>query len=160
MLAQILPLAGVVIGALASYLATAMAERARFRRSMAIRWDERRMDVYVEYTSHVKKMLKLGEKILRDPADPAGRQADLEALEEERSARFEALALLADPATTDAAHTVNRQVARLLRATREPDRTEPPAAGGPSLGDDVVAALNTFHAAARRGLGVSSGSPL
>ncbi|WP_155589736.1 hypothetical protein [Streptomyces cavernae] len=48
MVTQIITLIGVLIGALASFLATAMAERAKFRREMATRWDERKLDAYIQ----------------------------------------------------------------------------------------------------------------
>jgi uncharacterized membrane protein YccC len=45
MAGQIVTLIGVLIGALTSFFATALAERARFRRTMATRWDEQTWDL-------------------------------------------------------------------------------------------------------------------
>ncbi|GGM22775.1 hypothetical protein GCM10010129_78920 [Streptomyces fumigatiscleroticus] len=56
MVTQIITLVGVLIGAMTSYLATAMAERAKFRRLMATRWDERKLDTYIEYVSCIKEI--------------------------------------------------------------------------------------------------------
>ncbi|WP_314245124.1 hypothetical protein [Streptomyces sp. DSM 40907] len=44
MITQIVTLIGVLVGALTSFLATTMAERTRHQRSMATRWDERKLD--------------------------------------------------------------------------------------------------------------------
>lgn len=52
---QIFTLVGVLIGALTSYFAAAaVAERARFRRELATRWDERKLDTYIEYVTCVR----------------------------------------------------------------------------------------------------------
>lgn len=46
---QLPALIGVVVGALASYLAGAASERARWRREQSARWDDRRAQAYAEY---------------------------------------------------------------------------------------------------------------
>ncbi|MET8955943.1 hypothetical protein [Streptomyces sp. NPDC004533] len=55
MISQILTILGVLIGALTSYLSTSAAERARHRRTLATRWDERKLDTYIEYATCVKE---------------------------------------------------------------------------------------------------------
>jgi hypothetical protein len=45
-LLQLLPLIGVIVGALATMATTASADRRRWRRERATRWDERRLDAY------------------------------------------------------------------------------------------------------------------
>jgi len=42
-------LIGVVIGPLASYLASAATERTRWRRERSSRWDDRRAQAYADY---------------------------------------------------------------------------------------------------------------
>ena len=46
---QLVTLGAVGIGAAASYLATSFAERARHRRELSGRWEERRFEVYSAY---------------------------------------------------------------------------------------------------------------
>jgi hypothetical protein len=53
----LLPLLGVVIGAMASYLAGAAAERRRWRREAQIRWDTKRLDAYAGYANAVKTFI-------------------------------------------------------------------------------------------------------
>ncbi|RAG86441.1 hypothetical protein DN069_06400 [Streptacidiphilus pinicola] len=59
---------GVLLGALTSFLATTMAERAKFRRAMATRWDERRLDAAAR--------LDLGAHTPSTVDDLAGRPSD------------------------------------------------------------------------------------
>ena len=56
-------LLGVVIGALATYLATVTAESARWRRDQAVRWDARRMDAYADYGRSIKQLTGLAMRI-------------------------------------------------------------------------------------------------
>ena len=46
---QLLVLAGVIVGALASYLTTAATERARWKRTLDSRWADRRVEAYAAY---------------------------------------------------------------------------------------------------------------
>lgn len=50
---QLFVLAGVIVGALASYLTTAAAERARWKRALDSRWDDRRVEAYGSYARAV-----------------------------------------------------------------------------------------------------------
>jgi hypothetical protein len=63
MVSQLLVLAGVIIGALASYLTTAATERARWRRTLDSRWDDRRVDAYASYAKVVKDMISISSRI-------------------------------------------------------------------------------------------------
>lgn len=51
---QLPALIGVVIGALGSYVAVALGDRARFRREQASRWQDRRLTAYSDYARSVK----------------------------------------------------------------------------------------------------------
>ncbi|WP_327721215.1 hypothetical protein OG381_42015 [Streptomyces sp. NBC_00490] len=56
---QLPALIGVVIGALGSYLAVVRSDGARFRREQTARWEERRLAVYADYASTLKKTVTL-----------------------------------------------------------------------------------------------------
>jgi gas vesicle protein len=58
-LLQLLPLIGVIVGAAATMATTAGTDRRRWRREQATRWDERRLDAYVEYASVNKELYTL-----------------------------------------------------------------------------------------------------
>ncbi|WEO96525.1 hypothetical protein A6P39_022210 [Streptomyces sp. FXJ1.172] len=150
MINQILPILGVLIGALTSYLSTSAAERARHRRALATRWDERKLDTYVEYATCVKEIADLAKRAYQAPDGSDDREQFLSAMnkaEQKRSALFEALILLASPATTDAATAVNPVVWKVLGAARrrESDPRE----------ISLVEELNNYHKQARLDLGIS-----
>ena len=157
MATQIVTLVGVLIGALTSYLATAIAERAKFRRTMATRWDEKKLDTYIEYLSCVKEIMRAAREALRarDRGEEAtGALAEMEAIEAKRSILFESFILLSNEAAAAAAHVVNQQAWDLLRVTRNP-------ANGEAALEEVplVTALNALHAAARADLAIGRGQP-
>ncbi|MFD7258461.1 hypothetical protein [Streptomyces sp. NPDC059874] len=149
MIAQIVTLAGVLIGALTSFLATTVAERARHRRAMTTRWDERKLNTYIEYASCVKEISGTAKRArLAAEGSDARRDslAAMEAAELRRSVLFEALVLLASPEATEAAHKVNLSLWRQEIATR--DNTDSPAE------DDLVPLMNSYHDQARIDLGI------
>ncbi|MEU4088701.1 hypothetical protein [Streptomyces aureus] len=155
MATQIVTLVGVLIGALTSYLATAIAERAKFRRTMTTRWDERKLDTYIEYISCVKEIMRAAREALRARdrgEDTTSALAQMEAIEAKRSILFESFILLSDEAAANAAHAVNQRAWDLLRLTRNP-------ANGEDILQDVplVAALNVLHSAARADLAIGRG---
>ncbi|MET9493909.1 hypothetical protein [Streptomyces sp. NPDC006552] len=157
MATQILTLIGVLMGALTSYVVTAAAERAKFRRDMVTRWDERKLDTYIEYVTCIKEIQRA--------AMAAGRARDqglnasealqaMEAAEGRRSILFETFILLSNDKAATAAHTVNQRTWELLRTARES------ASGAAELRTDfLVQALNVLHEAARSDLAISSGTP-
>jgi len=65
LLGAIPALIGVVVGV----AATGWADRVRWKRGQAVRWDERRVDVYAEYARAIKRihMRQAGQHI-RAPA--------------------------------------------------------------------------------------------
>ncbi|MFJ3526669.1 MULTISPECIES: hypothetical protein [unclassified Streptomyces] len=119
---RILPLAGVALGALMSYLMTSLNERTRWRRQQAVRWDERRLTAYAEY-AHAIKELAAGYRTLAaargltpgptSPEPAPGALAELGALESRRSALSETLALLGDTEANTASKTLDHCVWRL-----------------------------------------------
>jgi hypothetical protein len=58
MLNQLLVLAGVIVGALASYFTTAATESARWKRTLDSRWDDRRVEAYASYARAVKEITR------------------------------------------------------------------------------------------------------
>ncbi|WP_027344893.1 hypothetical protein [Hamadaea tsunoensis] len=102
----LLSLLGVVIGAIATYAVTALSERARWRREQNARWDGQRLTAYAEYAHAAKNLitaivnLPYGRRLF-EGYENAGQEApettvaDLRAAEAERTARWEAVLLLA-----------------------------------------------------------------
>lgn len=155
MATQIITLIGVLIGALTSYLATAMAERAKFRRLMATRWDERKLDTYIEYVTCIKEIQRAAMDAgrARDRGEDApDALAEMEESERRRSVLFESFVLLSDERSAAAAHLVNQRTWELLRAARD-------ASNGMSVLRPIplVEALNVLHEAARADLTIVRG---
>ncbi|UYQ63206.1 hypothetical protein [Streptomyces peucetius] len=149
MITQIVTLVGVLIGALTSFLATSMAERARHQRAMTTRWDERKLDTYIEYASCVKEISSTAKRARQAVAGTETHTeyfAAMEAAELRRSVLFETLVLLASPAAIKAAHEVNLVLWQEEIATRNND-------GMPVQGD-LVALMNAYHEQARIDLGI------
>ncbi|MBQ0830849.1 hypothetical protein [Streptomyces tagetis] len=152
MVTQIITLVGVLIGALASFVATTVAERAKFRREMATRWDERKLDAYIQYTSCVKEILRAARVVFA--AREAGEDrspglAAMESAESKRSLLFEGLVLLADEDAAKIANRINERTWAVLRQARDPEGTD----GTPEEARlAVIHALNDFHKAAKADL--------
>jgi len=133
LLQQLPTLIGVVIGALASYLATNASEGRRWRREQHVRWDERRISAYDEYAETLKKKaygflrlaaengLNVQARPFRDEAD---RDQSLSEIESERIARWERVLLLGDEAVITAAQKYGETIFRLgdIAASTSVDR--------------------------------------
>ncbi|MFJ6790358.1 hypothetical protein [Streptomyces angustmyceticus] len=155
MISQLVTLLGVLVGALTSYLSTTVAERARHRRMLETRWDERKLNVYVEYAAVVKEAGRAAGRARKEQDQELRQQAlaEMEDAEKRRSLVFESMALLADPSAFAAAHEVNRVLWQWLRVARDPDCATVPT------GTALIEALNTLHERARRDLGVTGAHP-
>ncbi|WP_129308535.1 hypothetical protein [Streptomyces sp. L2] len=156
MASQIITIIGVLLGAITSFIATTLAERAKFRQGMATRWDERKLDTYVEYVACVKEASRAAWRVIEARErgeDPAEALVEMETLEARRSVLFEGLVLLAEDTAASAAAHANERLWALLRCAREPAAT--PAARRTELGPALIEALNTLHRAARSDLAIN-----
>jgi hypothetical protein len=119
---QILPLVGVVVGAFMSFSATYFVERTRWRRERAVRWDERRLSAYTDYSYAVKGAVALASRIAAGRGLESGpgpltsseeNLAKLAEAEASRSVASETLRLFADLDTGTAARAMTRQAWKL-----------------------------------------------
>jgi hypothetical protein len=124
---QILPLVGVALGAVASFLVSSLNDRARWRREQSVRWDGRRLDAYGEYIQAVKELagryqrIAAGRGLVTGPAPmelTAEVLAELGAAEARRSALGETCELLGDTDTNTASKTLNHCLWRLEHLAR------------------------------------------
>jgi hypothetical protein len=125
---QILPLAGVAIGATTSFLVTSLNERTKWRREQSIRWDGQRLKAYAEYAHAVKDLAYQYRRIAvargltagPHPLEPTPEILDeLGAAEVRRSALAEALGLLGDAETITASRRMNQCLWNLESLARE-----------------------------------------
>ncbi|MGW0602400.1 hypothetical protein [Streptomyces sp. NPDC002640] len=112
MATQIITLVGVLIGALTSFFATTMIERTKLRHLLATRWDERKLDTYIEYVSCIKEIQRAAMDAgrARDQGkDASDSLTEMERSENRRSILFETFVLLSDDKAATAAHAVNQR---------------------------------------------------
>ncbi|MGW0213900.1 hypothetical protein ACWDXH_05880 [Micromonospora chokoriensis] len=163
LLTQLPALLGVLVGTLGTILATSLADRARWRRSQSVRWDERRLDAYVEYAHALKESHMVALRMTADlrpgsHSHPIDRDDGLVRLAESDARRtivWENLLLLGDEPTVVAAagwRDAIWQVERLARGV-----TEAPSDISPLL-IQINDARDGYYRAARRSLGVRGGS--
>jgi adenylate kinase family enzyme len=158
---QLPALIGVAVGALASYLAGAASERARWRREQSARWDDRRAQAYADYGYVVKNVyvqcMRAAAMRSQTGGDRVGYNealAELSKLTDERTAKWESVLLLGNPETIAAARTWHRRVWQLERFARG-ERTDTDQ--WDVLVEDVIADRARFYVEARRDLGIVSG---
>jgi hypothetical protein len=150
-------LVGVVVG----IAATGWADKIRWKRGQAVRWDERRVDAYAEYARAIKRihMTALGmvsphraERISRENGLAMLAQADAH-----RTEAWEGVLLLADRETTDAAfrwQNVVRNEAEFARSRPDDGESDDWKAAVRSADE----ARDSFYVAARKSVNVGGGS--
>ena len=157
----LLPIAGVLLGVLASYATTSLHERAVFKRTMATRWDERRIQCYLDYTTAVKEVFRKARALhharQHDEGDDRAlaTEQSMEEAESHRSLTFESVVLLASTETQQHAHAVNKGLWEIIDCARA---AAPPVDTATFAERTAVlfTAMNAFHAAGRRDLGVEA----
>lgn len=160
LLRQLPTLAGVAVGALASYLTAFANERAKWRREQRIRRAEKQSVAYAEYGRAVKETYQramhfahcrglpaFGPKISADQA-----RAELADANHARAVRWEDVLLLGSDETVAAARRWHESIWEMERvaAVDEPSVQEWMAAR-----EESNNARSQFYATARRDLGVS-----
>lgn len=116
--AQIFTLIGVVVGALTSFGANSLVDRARWRRDLATRWDTRRLPAYVEFLGTVKFIAMMSARVVaargidtgHAPMDINEGLTLLRDGELDRAVKFEAVLLLGDSDTIRKAQELSEQL--------------------------------------------------
>ncbi|MEC4015354.1 hypothetical protein [Streptomyces sp. H27-D2] len=124
---QILPLVGVVLGAVTSFLVGSLNERTRWQRQQSVRWDERRLTAYAGYIAAVKELAARYQRIAAARGlvtGPAPLEltdevlAELAEWEARRSALSATCGLLGDTETNTASKPLNHCLWRLEHLAR------------------------------------------
>jgi hypothetical protein len=161
-LQQLPTLAGVLLGALATIIATSYAERAQWKRRQAVRWDSKRLEAYAQYAETIKNLQVLSTRLSASsrpgaksqPLDPAVGDQLIADGEAARARAWEAVLLLGDQDTVVAARqwrTAVLQMEHLARGLLENPATWPELVAAADLARDQ------FYQVARRSLGVNGG---
>lgn len=128
---QLPALLGVIIGALGSYLAITKGDQARFRREQRARWEERRLAVYADYATALKRGVTLAYRIASHlgvdphphPLSSEEAAADLAEATDARDPVGEALLMLGTPEVVERARAWVVAVIEMEQFLREPDPT-------------------------------------
>ena len=160
--AQVLTIAGVLLGSAATFVVTSTTERTRWRRAQSARWDDKRLLAYSEYANAVKHMVRLCRRIAEtrgllstgQPIDLDSAFAALADAETRRAAQWETVLLLGEPTTISAARAWSEQVWRLEHILRE---EHPDTSSFIDAYRDAMRLRNEFYDHARADLGITSG---
>lgn len=163
LLTQLPALLGVLVGTLGTILATSLADRARWRRGQSVRWDERRLDAYVDYAHALKESHAVALRLTADlrpgsyshPIDRDEGLARLAEADARRTIVWENLLLLGDEATVVAAASWRDAIWHVERLARGLVETPPDIAETLTRANE---ARDGYYRAARRSLGVRGGS--
>ncbi|MEU8264074.1 hypothetical protein AB0C02_26055 [Micromonospora sp. NPDC048999] len=162
LLAQVPALVGVLVGTVGTMVATTVGERARWRRGQTVRWDERRLDAYVDFTRAVKEIHAVATQMLGDHRPGARRPsldrdeglARLDEADVRHTLTWEAMLLLGDEGTVRAASEWRDAVRDIEGAARA---LPSPPIGLPELIRRADQGRDDFYRAARGSLGVRGG---
>jgi hypothetical protein len=133
---QLPTLIGVVVGGGMTFAATYWVDRTGWRREQAVRWDERRLSTYLDYSNAVKELVTIAARLassqpLESGIEPLENTAEnldkLDAAENRRTVASDALRLFADLDTGAAAREMTRCAWRLCwlaRKAPEGERSE------------------------------------
>lgn len=161
--AQLLPLLGVVLGAVGALLAAAVTDRMRFRREFDFRWDQERLKAYMAFSATLKEVLDASFRLTAHNrpsarSQPLNRSVALERLAAARLRRttdWEALLLLANDTVVEAGRRWRDAVVTVEKIARA---TVWNAAEWNAAIEAVNVARDGFYLAARANLGVRGGS--
>jgi hypothetical protein len=124
---QLLTLVGVAVGALASFVSTRMLDRSRWQREEALRWDERRLEAYSDFSSALLKFINIAWRIsagygLPTNVQPLDAKMGLRVLadaESELSVQWEKVLLLGSPDAISAASNWRNEAWHLEKFARK-----------------------------------------
>jgi hypothetical protein len=159
---QLLTIAGVAVGAFASFVSTRLVDRGRWRREEALRWDTRRLHCYSEFAAAIKRHISISDRICAGLGLPAGAQpldlanglATLATADDDLSVKWEQVLMLGSPDAIAAARDWRHAAWRLewlARGRREG------AAEYAQANMEAGSARKRFYTAARDELGIASG---
>jgi len=159
-LQQVPTLAGVILGALATILATTYAERSQWRRKHAVRWDEKRLEAYAQYAETLRHLHFVAMRMSASSRPGARSQPLDQAIGEElisegeaaRGRAMESVLMLGDAEVVSAARQWRRAVLTLELFAR--GLLENPAPWA-DLNAEADRARDQYYLATRRSLGVT-----
>ncbi|MFD3743201.1 hypothetical protein [Nocardia sp. NPDC058633] len=159
---QLITVAGVLLGAGATFAGAALTERAKWRRTQRSRWDDRRLVAYSDFANALKRFAEVSMRMAAGRGFPnAGQPISVEEgapllaeAASDKTLKWEMVLLLGSAEAVAAARQWNKAVWELSLV----------ALGRGMSHEDYVRAFeaaglkrNDFYECARRDLGVHSG---
>lgn len=159
---QLLTLAAVALGALASFISTRVLDRSRWQREEALRWDTKRLEAYSYFASALLNYINIAARIsvahglpaTGQPLDPEVGLPALASAESEVTLQWQNILLLGHPSVIAAAHAWREEAWHLEWFARRL-RNDP--AEFSKATQDRRESRNRFYSAARLDLGIASG---
>ncbi|MEU1746613.1 hypothetical protein ACWD8I_03625 [Micromonospora arida] len=163
LLGQIPTIVGVLIGSIATYLATSATSKVQWRRETQARWTQMQISAYTDHAHALKNMTDLARRIaaygdidgVADPLSPDVGLPQLSAAEQDRSAKWESVLMVGDPAVIEAGQKWKQCVWRLEWLARS--RSDVGLDWASAL-SQVGDAKHGFYQAVRRSIGTPGGS--
>ncbi|MFD3591442.1 hypothetical protein ACFWU5_01850 [Nocardia sp. NPDC058640] len=159
---QLITVAGVLLGAGATFAGAALTERSKWRRSQRSRWDDRRLVAYSEFAHALKHFSVVSQRMAAARGFPhAGQPISAEdgALlladaDSEKTLKWEMVLLLGSPEAVAAARVWNKAVWELSLVALGEEMSH---ADYLSAYEGTGHKRNAFYECARKDLGVRSG---
>ncbi|WP_241563421.1 hypothetical protein [Micromonospora costi] len=153
----------MLVGTAGTIVATTVGERVRWRRNQTVRWDERRLEAYVDFTRAVKEIHAVATQMLASHRPESlrpslDRETGLARLAEgdvRHTLTWEEVLLLGDEETVRAAAAWRRAVRDIERAARALPN---PPTDLPELIRRADEGRDRFYRAARASLAILGGS--
>ncbi|MBG0566023.1 hypothetical protein [Actinoplanes aureus] len=153
---QLPVLLGVLVGTGGTILATGIADRSRWQRQQAVRWDERRLQAYIEFANAVKEVHTYALRVadlnaLRQGVDREHALARIEEADIRRTKTWESVLLLGDAASVTAGREWRAAVTDIARYARGLTPAEFDLAAAIDHANET---RDRFYQAARASLGI------
>lgn len=123
---------------------------------METRWDERKLNIYADYASAVKKVNRVARNAVAardEPRKLTALLAEMDEVEANRSILFETLILLAEPSAVEVANALNQKLWQILEIVRNPATDDD--IHRERLAIELMSALTDLHQRARLDLGIT-----
>lgn len=120
-ISQLPALLGVIIGAAGSYLTTSASARAQWSRSQEVRWEDKRLQVYSDYSYAAARVGDLCHRLARSrglqtSSTPMSEETGLDQLTSaaiDLNQQLHKVQLVGDPATVETAQDWRRKIGRM-----------------------------------------------
>ncbi|MEU5956663.1 hypothetical protein [Streptomyces sp. NPDC047525] len=156
---QLVTVAAVLLGALSTHVTNFLLERSRNRNQLLTRWDDKKVEAYGNYVDAAKVRIAMAVRLYEQREDLRDHRRTEHELRDDLAeagrawgSAFERVMLMGGDDAVEAGHDLNFLVAHIdWQAT---GRTEGTLDEWRHRNREAFRAINTFHDAARKDLGI------